>query len=63
MKIPTRKGYRPIALDCRDPANVRVIQWEPIGKPERPDHISDVREKVARPSLIAVEAQARLFPD
>jgi hypothetical protein len=63
MKIPTRKAHRPIALDCRDPDHVRVIQWEQIGKQERADHIPDAREKVARPSLIAAEAQAQLFPD
>lgn len=64
MKIPTRKGYRPISLDARDPDNVRVIQWEKIGPKEPPaDHVADAQQKAARPSLIATEAQRRLFPD
>lgn len=63
MKIPTRKGYKPIALDARDPDHIRVIQWERIGKEPAPDHIADAQQLLPRPSLIATETQARLFPD
>lgn len=61
MKIPTRKGYRPVSIDARDPAHVRVIQWEKIGKAEAPgDHIPDAQQKVI-PRGVAVERQGLLF--
>ena len=61
MKIPTRKGYRATSIDARDPANIRVLQWEKIGKPDAPaDHISDARQKVI-PRGVAAERQGLLI--
>lgn len=61
MKIPTRKGYRPISIDARDPDHIRVIQWERIGKPEAPaDHVADAQQKVAR-GVLAADRQGQLI--
>lgn len=62
-KIPTRKGYRPISVDWRDPAHPRVIQWESEDPSPPPDHIADAQQKVSRPSFVQIERQAGLFDD
>lgn len=63
MKIPTRKGYRPIAIDARDPDHIRVIQWEPISKAAPPEPAAPIGQRPARPSALAIERQASLFAD
>lgn len=63
MKIPQRKGYRPISLDARDPENVRVIQWERIAGEPAPAQISEAPQPAPRRGLIETETQGQLFAD